>query len=198
MACKVDYLLFNPKGFFLLFPLFFQQKHKSFCKVYNFWNFKHTILQSHKSNILNIISMPLWLLYTNGTYLTILATFAHFTPLIISNWFQNFTNFWKMDKTEWFLSQQFFFGRIKNRKIFVLGNIKVIFQKRCSVKSIDKVQWEFAPKMHLDALFIQILSSVTRFEINPHLHLSHYLVLQWLPIYTTNIYWQLFFQVHYP
>ena len=28
-----------------------------------------------------------------------------------------------------------FFGRIKNRKIFVLGNIKVI----CSVKSIDKV-----------------------------------------------------------
>ena len=66
-----------------------------------------------------------------------------------------------------------FFGRIKNRKIFVLGNIKVIFQKRSSVKSIDKVQWEFAPKMHLDALFIQILSSVTRFEINPHLHLSH-------------------------
>ena len=33
-----------------------------------------------------------------------------------------------------------FFGRIKNRKIFVLGNIKVIFHKRCSVKSIDKVQ----------------------------------------------------------
>ena len=76
-----------------------------------------------------------------------------------------------------------FFGRIKNRKIFVLGNIKVI----CSVKSIDKVQWEFAPKMHLDALFIQILSSVTRFEINPHLHSSHYL-LQWMPIYTTNDY----------
>ena len=185
MACKVDYLLFNPKGFFLLFPLFFQQKHKSFCKVYNFWNFKHTILQSHKSNILNIISMPVWLLYTNGTYLTILATFAHFTPLIISNWFQNFTNFWKMDKNELIPESAIFFGRIKNRKIFVLGNIKVIFQKRCPVKSIDKVLWEFAPKMHLDALFIQILSSITRFEINPHLHLS--LLLQhYLYLVTTN------------